>query len=392
MIFEKLFYVKDFNNFFERFSIYKFKFFKKKKNIWIHCSSLGEIRAIEPILNEINNCNIIVTTFTTNGVEYAKKIKKIDFACLLPIDIYPIMNNAFNIFKPNILLLIESEFWPTMMYIAFRKNIKIIVINGRISIKSFNFYKRTKFFWAKFIGFIHIFIAKSNNDANRFLYLTDNKCHTIVSGNIKYDKSFKKLSIINNLSVCKNTFIFTAGSTRKGEDEIIIDVYNKIILEFDNIKFFLAPRHLLRIKKIIKLLKYENIKYSLFSDKYLNNNFVIVNIFGKLQNIYSISDACYIGGSIVKSGGQNPIEPALLGKPIMFGKNMYNFEEEAENLVKNNGALIVNNSNDLVYNIKKFICDKNFKERIGNNAFKAVESKKGAIVLILKTISKYINE
>jgi 3-deoxy-D-manno-octulosonic-acid transferase len=393
MFFGKLFCVKGFNNFFERFSIYKFKILKKKKkNIWVHCSSLGEIRAIEPILNDINNCNIIVTTFTMNGMEYAKTIKKINFACLLPIDVYPIMNNAFNVFKPDILLLVESEFWPTMMYIAFRKNIKIIVINGRISIKSFNFYKKTKFFWTKFISFIDIFIAKSIDDANRFLYLVDNKVNTIVSGNIKYDKNFQKPSIIKNFSICENTFIFTAGSTRKGEDEIIIDVYNKIILEFDNIKFFLAPRHLLRIKKIIKLLKHENIKYSLFSDECLSNNFIIVDIFGKLQNIYSMSDVCYIGGSIVNNGGQNPIEPALYGKPIMFGKNMYNFKEEAENLVNSNGALIVNNSNDLANNIKKFICDKNLKEKIGENAFKAVRSKKGAIVLILKIINRYINE
>jgi 3-deoxy-D-manno-octulosonic-acid transferase len=376
----------------ERFAIYKFSNKTLKKIFWIHCASLGEIRAVEPILEKFKDrYYIFLTSSTKSGREYAKKLKTVNFAALLSLDIYPIMSRAFNVIKPDVLVIVETEFWPTMLYIAANKKIKIITINGRISSKSFKIYRRFKFFWNKFIGLISVFVARSKEDADNFIFLTNKKNKIVISGNIKYDKdltlSFKK----KDLFLKGRDFIFTAGSIRAGEEKIIIDVYNKISSNFNNIKFFIAPRHIVRIKKLIKILKNKHTKYSLFSDNFYTNRLVLVDVFGKLQDIYAVSDVCYVGGSLVNKGGQNPIEPAIYAKPVLFGKNMNNFKTESEILKKYGGAFVVQDMDDLVYKLKKFILDRNFLKNTGLKAFKAVTSQKGAVSFTIKQIKENLN-
>lgn len=376
----------------ERFSFCKLLNKNLKTTLWIHCASLGEVRAVEPVLENLKDkYYIVLTSLTRSGRDYAQNLQKADFVTLLPLDIYPIMLKFFNIVKPNMLILVETEIWVTMLYIASCKNIKIITINGRMSSKSFKIYKKFKFFWNKFIMLIDTIITVSKDDADRFSFLTKGKCKVIVSGNIKYDRNFKLDSKREDFLLSEDDFIFSAGSTREGEEEIIADVFNRISLNFNGIKFFVAPRHLSRIKTIVKILKNRCIEYSLFSSGNLKNKFILVDVFGKLHNIYSISDICYVGGAIVNKGGQNPIEPAGYGKPVLFGKNMDNFKVESEILLKYNGALVVNNGDDLYNNIKKFICDRRFLEDVGKNALKAVESQKNVVSFVIKKLKENLS-
>jgi 3-deoxy-D-manno-octulosonic-acid transferase len=376
----------------ERFAVYKpLDKNSKRAIVWIHCASLGEVRAVEPILDGLKEYYVVLTVITKSGREYAQKLQKADFVALLPLDIYPIMNKAFNNIKPDMLVLVETELWATMLYTASHKNIKIITINGRMSEKSYKSYKKLKFFWSQFVGLINVIIARSKDDVDRFKFLTDGNSNIIVSGNIKYDRNFAMGSKRADFLLSEDDFIFTAGSTREGEDEIIADVYSKIIPDFNKVKFFLAPRHLSRIEDVIKILEDKHIKYSLFSTGDFSNNFILIDIFGKLQSIYSISDVCYVGGSIVNKGGQNPIEPAACGKPVLFGKNMDNFKTEAESLVKAIGALVVEDSDDLVEKVKEFISNKQLSETIGENALQTVNSQKGAVLFTIKKIKENLS-
>ncbi|MDR3256833.1 MAG: hypothetical protein LBT18_04245 [Endomicrobium sp.] len=376
----------------ERFAIYNSLSKNTKKTLWIHCASLGEVRAVDPILDELKDKYFIVlTSITKSGREYAQKLQKADFVALLPLDIYPVMCKAFDIIKPDMLILVETELWATMLYTAAYKNVKIITINGRMSAKSFRTYKKLKFFWNKFTRLINVVIARNKDDAARFIFLTDGKSKVIVSGNIKYDRKFMLTLKREEFFLNKEDFVFTAGSTREGEEEIIADVYNKISCGYSNVKFFLAPRHISRISNIIKILEDKHIKYSLFSSCDFKNKFVLVDIFGKLQSIYSVSDICYVGGSIVKKGGQNPIEPASYGKPVLFGKNMDNFKTESEILVKYGGALIVEDVNDLTEKLENFINDKVFLKDVGQNALKVVASQKGALAFTIEKIKESLD-
>lgn len=376
----------------ERLAIYKLSHRNLKTTLWIHCASLGEIRAVEPILDGFGDKYYIVLTSTTkSGRDYAQKLQKADFVALLPLDIFPFMCKAFNVIKPDMLILVETELWVTMLYTAARKNIKIITINGRMSTKSFKAYKRLKFFWSRFMKLINVVMARNKDDADRFAFLTGGKSEIVISGNIKYDRNFTLNSRREDFSLSKEDFVFTAGSTKEGEEEIIADVYNKITSRFSNIKFFLAPRHLSRVKTVMEILKGKRIKYSLFSEGDFNSKFILIDVFGKLQSIYSVSDVCYVGGSLVNGGGQNPIEPAAYAKPVLFGRNMNNFKTESEILLKYGGALIVENASDLADSIKKFMSDKKFLEDTGRNALKAIESQNGAVSFTIKKIKESLD-
>jgi 3-deoxy-D-manno-octulosonic-acid transferase len=361
----------------------------KKKIIWIHCASLGEVRAVEPILDSLrDDYFIVLTTFTKSGREYAAKLQKTDFLVLLPLDIYLITKRAFDIIKPDLLVLVETELWVSMLYTAAKRNIAIMTVNSRISEKSFDRYKRLRFFWKKFVGLINVIIARSEEDSDRFKYLMGEKSVIFVSGNIKYDRNFTPGVRRKIFSLKETDFVLTAGSTRGNEETVIIDAYIKIGRNF---KIFLAPRHLARIYEVVKLLEDKSLKYSLFSENDFTENFILVDVFGKLQNIYSVSDVCYVGGSLVDKGGQNPIEPAAYGKPILFGEYMDNFKTEAESLVKNNGAFIVKDSDDLANKIKNFMANDSLLKRIGANALKTVYDQKGAVSFTLTKIKETLN-
>jgi 3-deoxy-D-manno-octulosonic-acid transferase len=374
----------------ERFAYYNYlNLDSKKKTIWIHCASLGEVRAVEPILDDLrDDYFIVLTTLTKSGREYAVKLQKADFLALFPLDIYPITKRAFDIVNPDLLVLVETELWVSMLYTAAKRNTVIITVNGRISEKSFDNYKRLRFFWKKFVGLINVIIARNEDDADRFKHLAGEKSVVFVSGNIKYDRNFTSGVRRKEFLLKETDFVFTAGSTRGNEETVIADAYIKVGRNF---KIFLAPRHLARIPEVAKLLEDKSLKYSLFSENDFTGNFILVDVFGKLQNIYSISDVCYIGGSLVDKGGQNPIEPAAYGKPILFGEYMDNFKTEAESLVKNNGSFIVKDSDDLASKIKEFMTNSSFLKRTGDNALKTVHDQKGAVSFTLVKLKEILD-
>ncbi|MCL2390837.1 MAG: hypothetical protein FWC88_05370, partial [Endomicrobia bacterium] len=209
---------------------------QSKKIIWIHCSSLGEVRAVEPVLDVLKQeFFIVLTAVTKTGREYASKIQKADFVSLLPVDLYFLMRKAFRLIKPDILILVETELWPSMLYAAKANNIKVITVNGRMSEKSFKVYKLLKFFWRYFAQFINMVLARSKEDADRFAYLSGKSDGVYVAGNIKYDRDFIAGFTRSDFGLKDADKIFTAGSTRKGEDEIIADAYNKIRKSFPEI-------------------------------------------------------------------------------------------------------------------------------------------------------------
>ena len=187
-----------------------------------------------------------------------------------------------------------------------------------------------------------------------------------------------------------NDLILTAGSTREGEEAILLKIFVQLKNIFPNLKLIIAPRHIARVNEISSLIKKNNLSFELFSkltDK--KKDVIIIDVFGKLQTIYSISDIVFIGGSIVNKGGQNPIEAAAYSKPIIFGKYMYNFESESASL-KNNGAFEINNQKEFVDTATKLLNDINLRQETGKKALEVVKSQKGAIEKNIKIIKEYL--
>ena len=365
---------------------------KSKKTVWLHCASLGEAKALEPLLQHLSDCNIIITSITKSAREYVSKLNNISFYSLAPVDLYPFVKKTITKFNPDVLILIETEFWPNMIYLAHKHGTKIITVNGRISKNAFPYYKITTFFWRPFLKLIDYISVRNEFDYNRFVSLVGNNKTVGITGNVKYDRDFAKESISRKSLGCKETdLIWVAGSIRGKEISIIIEAFKNLKRGFNNLKLIVAPRHLTQIPALKCICEMNGLKYSLFSEiKDKTNDILLVDVFGQLQKIYSVSDVVYVGGSLVKTGGQNPIEPAAYSKPIVFGQHMYNFEIESKLLKDNGGAAEVKTKDELIMTLALFLKNKELRDGAGANAQKTVVMQKGAIKANMDLIRKYI--
>lgn len=379
----------------ERLALYNIpQLDKNKKTVWIHCASLGEARAVEPMIEKLQQYNIVITTITKSAREYVSKFKAVDFYALAPVDIYPFVIKVISKINPDMLLLIETEFWPNLIYCANKANIKIVTVNGRLSKTAFPYYKATSYFWRKFLNLISHILVRNEQDYERFIKITGLSEKVEITGNIKYDRDWTNEKIDReNLNYHKDDLILIAGSTRKGEERILLNVFEKLKNKYNNLKLIIAPRHISRVNEIINIIHEKKIEYSLFSNINKDNkNILILDVFGKLQMLYSVSDIVFIGGSIVKKGGQNPIEASAYAKPTVFGKYMYNFDSESKLLKDAGGSFEISDENDLCLKIDKLLADKQLRISMGQKALKIVENQTGAINKNIEIIKKYINE
>jgi len=292
------------------------KFFLKdncsfeKEAIWFHTCSMGETKAIKPLVDELEEVNISVITNT--GFEEAKKltsnVRYLPFEIFLP----------FWINKQKALVVMEAELWYMLFLIAKNKGTKTYLINARISDKSYASYKKFAFFYKKVFKNIDKVFAQTNIDKERLLELGANNVEVI--GNIKLaqlpkvTKEFRKVDDI----------LITAGSTHENEEKLILDSYSR---KYG--KLVIVPRHPERFDKVDLLIKdyikNNNLTYHRFSNQEdFNSDIILVDKLGELNNIYAVSDVVILGGAFEKIGGHNPVEPAFFGCKLISGENIFN--------------------------------------------------------------------
>ena len=375
----------------ERLTFYKqFNFDENKKTVWIHCASLGEARAVEPMLDKFTDCNIIVTSITKSAREYLLQLNKANYVALAPVDIYPFVVSAVSKIKPDMLILIETEIWPSLIYCVKKYGAKVVVVNGRISKNAFKYYKITSLFWKQFLNLTDAVLVRNETDFKYFGSILGSSKKLEITGNIKYDRNWQNATLTRDmLSYKEDDLILVAGSTKNNEEKSLTDVYISLKNKYKNLKLIIAPRHITRISEISNMLKQKNIKFSLMSQS-IGEEVLLVDVFGKLQSLYSVADIVFVGGSLINSGGQNPIEPSAYAKPIIFGKYMFNFESEADLLKKSNAAFEVNDKKELEETIDKLLTDKNLRLSVGKNALAVVEEQKGNIDRNINLIKKWI--
>ena len=316
----------------------KFCLFSKRNNsretIWIHGASVGEILSIIPIIKELekdkNIKKILLTSSTTSSASVVLKFKfKKTVHQYYPLDINFLTKFFINYWKPKIAIFVDSEVWPNMYKNLYRKKIPLILLNARITKKSFN---RWKFFpnFSKAI-FSKITLAlPQNSETKQYLHLLGVK-NIKIAGNLKYFGNLEKKKIKNDLS---NKFykrnIWCAASTHKEEEKFIGRVHNELRSEIKNLITIIIPRHINRTKSIINELNGIGLNYQLHSENKKikkNTDIYLVDTYGEAIKFYILSKLTFLGGSLVKHGGQNPLEPAREGNYILYGPNISNFKE-----------------------------------------------------------------
>ncbi len=357
----------------ERFVCYKSNGFDNC--IWIHVASVGEILAIKKFLLLINqnfpNRKILVTTTSALGKQTAennlselKNLKTI----IAPLDFYPLIVRFTKIFKPSALIVIEKELWPNMILGSKSSGAKVIFINANMSDRSFKKYKLVKLMFEIILSKIDLISFQNTTIKSRFESLGLKTQNKKVLGNIKYDnlqENPKDLDIIKTLG-WQDDKILTCGSTHPEEEQIIFETAKK-----SDIKIIIAPRHLERLAQIQKTLDDMNINFALLSqvqEKIISKQpqILIADKMGHLPSLYNMADICFVGGTIADKGGHNLLEPAVLGKPLIFGRNTYNLKDIAHDLLINGAELV--DKNNFSYTLKNI--DKNSGEQIKQTALK----------------------
>ena len=347
---------EDPKRFLEKFCIYS-KRFKIRKTIWLHGSSVGEILSVIPIINVLEKNKkikkIILTSSTTSSALIFSKYKfKKTTHIYFPIDTNYLTKKFIKYWKPQIALFIDSEIWPNMFNNLKINNIPIILLNGRITKKSFKRWMKFPYFAKKNFSKISLAMPQ-NNETSKYLKTLGVKKIKIV-GNLKYFGQSKKLLDKNTKKLFKNRLIFCAASTHYNEELFIGKIHKELKLKYNNLLTILIPRHANRSNSIANELENIGLKIITRSSKQKiskNTDIYIADTYGETSKFYGLSNITFLGGSLVPHGGQNPLEPARMGSYILHGPNIQNFKEVYNMLSKLNISSKINS----VFNMKKIV-------------------------------------
>ena len=321
----------------------KFCFFSKKNDnkqiVWIHGASVGEILSIIPIIKELEKDikikKILLTSSTTSSASVILKYKfKKTVHQYYPLDINFLTKFFINYWKPKIAIFVDSEIWPNMYKNLHKKNIPLILLNARITNKSFNRWKLFPRFSKNIFSKITLALPQ-NSETKKYLHLLGVK-NIKKAGNLKYFGNSNNKRIKDNL---KKRFykrnVWCAASTHRDEEIFIGRVHAELKSKIKNLITIIIPRHINRTNSIINELKSIGLKYQLHSENKKikkNTDVYLVDTYGETINFYLLSKLTFLGGSIIKHGGQNPLEPAREGNYIIYGPNISNFKEVYEML------------------------------------------------------------
>jgi len=374
-----------------------------EKRIWIHAASVGEIKIANNIIShlteELKDWEFFVSTNTRYGKLEAKRLLKENANIFYaPLDFVAFVKNSLSRIKPDIMVFIETELWPNWIYLAKKSKAKVLLLNARISPRSFKRYSFIKLFMERVFSFFDHVSAISDIDAQRIIKLGCNKAIVSVNGNAKLDESELSYNVPDcdllkkDLKLREGAKIIIAGSIRTDEFDAVIEAYEIVLKKDPLVDLIIAPRHIEKVNILKLKLKKKGISYRTKTcvEKIEpgKGSVLILDTIGELSKLYALGDVVFLGASLVPLGGQNPVEPALWAKPIISGPSYEDFEEIFVNLINRGGALIVKTPTELGESINKMLEDPSLAFKIGKNARQAVLSLKGAsqrhALLILK--------
>ena len=344
----------------ERLGVHLHQESRTEKSVWIHAVSVGEVLSLQKLIVYLKKrhpeCKIYFSSLTITGLRVAQdRLVGVDKIFFIPLDFRWVIKRFFRVLKPQLFILAESEFWPNLLREAKRQTHGVLLINGRISPKSFKKYYRFRFFFKKILKNIDYFLVQTRGEKNSLESIGVRSDSIEVSGNLKTEivlPSFSENDVVqfkSSLNIPKGHKVVLAGSTRKGEEEKLIEAFAQARKEKENINFILAPRHPERTGEIERLLKNFPFVVKRRSELQPDQTWdvLILDTLGELSRLYSLCDVAFIGGSLIPWGGQNLLEPAFYGKPIFFGPHMENFQELADKFVQADAARIVETQEDV---------------------------------------------
>lgn len=383
--------------------------------IWLHAVSVGEVNLLVPVLRELKRQNseieFVISTTTETGFDLAQKRFPDTYTFFCPFDLTWAIKNTISRLRPSMLVLAELEVWPNLISTCHQQEIPVVVINGRLSEKSFRGYQKVRWLIQRTFKRIAMISTQNETYRERFIRLGCNSAQVTVTGNVKFDglemvrdnSATKKLSDLVDLQ--PDTPVLVAGSTQLEEDLLAVTAFQELATEFPDLRLILVPRHPERCAALAKQIDHLGLPCILRSELSAANNLadtharqslfrtrpiqqsgahhqlhpiVIVDVIGELGAWWGCASAAYVGGSLGKRGGQNMMEPAAFGIPVSFGPNTINFKDIVRELLANDAARVITDKLELTQFVEQALKQPDWANNLGQRAKNTVIQHQGA--------------
>lgn len=369
---------------------------------WVHAVSVGEATAAIPLVEGIHRLwpelNIVVSTATATGATIVReRLGHLATHCYFPFDFSGPVRRAIRAINPAFFVNLETELWPNFFRELYRRGIPAMIANGRISDRSFRRYRLVRAFIRRFLSHISVFAMQSPEDARRIIALGASPERVVVTGNLKTelppdyagaDTLWRRL-----LGLTGNEPVWIAGSTHRGEDEVVLDAFIQLRARHPSLVLVLAPRHPERVPEVERLIRDRGLaalRRTMLPQSLGERSVIMLDTVGELAQLYQVASVVFVGGSLVPLGGHNMLEPALRRKPVLVGPHTTNFRESADLLLSAGGAFLVRDSLELEATVHRLLQDSELRRVAGEAAFKAVLDRQGAVRETLELLSRLV--
>jgi 3-deoxy-D-manno-octulosonic-acid transferase len=367
----------------------------KQESTWLHAVSVGEVNVALKLAKALQtlepDLHCVLTTTTTTGLALANKNAPAWIEVMYtPLDYWPIMRRAFAVIRPTRIVLVEAEVWPNLVALAHERRIPTVLVNARLSPRSERRFRRFRFFVAPTFRLLDMVCAQEPDDVDRWVAIGVTRDRIRAVGSIKYDLKGRDQTAEAQESAQTTSVndadhqrpVLFGGSTHRGEEEILARVFLRLRQQFSSLRLFIAPRHVERLREIRAQLAALPLRVALASevavDRESDADCFLLDTTGELQRWYSIATIVFIGKSLTAQGGQNPVEPIMAGKPVVFGPHMENFATLAKALVRKKGAIQVRDVDSLEMTIAGLLRDSDARQRLLQNARDVLSKHHGA--------------
>jgi 3-deoxy-D-manno-octulosonic-acid transferase len=361
-----------------------------RKVLWVHALSVGELLSAVPVIKAlysgIKPAKLHVSVSTKSGYDMARTRLEgfYDGLFYFPFDLLFSVHRAFANVAPSLFLLVETDIWPGFMAELGRRNIPGFMINGRLSPSTLKRYALAKPIFSPALNTFHRIYPQSSLDSASFRQLGVSPEKLAPPGNLKFDAALLSPSpeqseeVKVKLATERGNRVLVAGSTHEGEEALLRTVFLELRQKMPTLKLIVVPRHPHRAEEVFRLFAHDRLRvtcYSMLPQR--DFDVAVVDAFGVLGSLYAFGDVTYVGGSLVPKGGQNPIEPAAAGKPVLFGPDMRDFPDVANLLISQGGGIRVHNGEELAEQCHRLLSDSGLSAELGEKNRALVEAHRG---------------
>ncbi len=371
--------------------------FDGEESIWIHAVSVGEALTVRSLVADLKrrypNLRIFLSTTTMTGQQVARRnIQDVDEVFYFPFDLAFAVRRTLRLVKPRLFVMMETEIWPNLLRQCQRNGVATVMVNGRISSRSYPRYKLVRPFFRRVLADVDRFCMQNEESARRIIDIGAEPSRVVVTGSLKFDSiDGSQASIVEGrgqnrvlryFRITSGRPVVVAGSTMPNEEQFVLDAFRRIKSNVANPLLVIAPRHPERFGEVAQMARDQAFvtarRTDLPIDAEPRADVVVLDTIGELPQVYQIATAVFVGGSLVDTGGHNSLEPAAFGKPVVFGPYVHNFKEITDAFLVHGAAIQVTSARGLEEALLGLLTDPVRRARLGAAARALVESNRGA--------------